>query len=433
MTTSNPATVPVVTARACTRRTLTAGLDDERTVCEHVFVRADASILHADLDSFFASVEQRDAPHLQGKPVIVGGGVVLAASYEAKAFGIRSAMGGRQARALCPHAIVVQPHFDAYVEASRAVFEIFDDTTPLVEGLSIDEAFLDVGGLRRVSGEPVAIAKKLRARVLADVGLAITVGVARTKFLAKVASAIAKPDGLLVVPPGEELAFLHPLPVQRLWGVGAKTAEKLHARGIRTVADVAQVPETALAAILGPHAGHHLHALAHNRDPRPVVVGRRRKSIGSQHALGRGARSAAELDAILVELVDRVTRRLRKAERTGRTVMLRLRFDDFTRATRSHTLEEPTDNTTTILRALRAVLAETMPLIEMRGITLLGISVANLDDDSEHQLALPFDAYANGALDAALDRVRERFGSDAVTRTVLVDREPGLEMPLLPD
>jgi DNA polymerase-4 len=398
-----------------------------------VFVRSDASILHADLDSFFASVEQRDAPHLQGKPVIVGGGVVLAASYEAKAFGVRSAMGGRQARSLCPHAIVVEPHFDAYVDASKAVFEIFEDTTPLVEGLSIDEAFLDVGGLRRVSGTPVEIATRLRTRVLADVGLPITVGVACTKFLAKVASAIGKPDGLLLVAPGEELDFLHPLPVERLWGVGAKTAEKLHARGIRTVGDVAHVPEVALTSLLGPAAGHHLHSLAHNRDPRSVVVGRRRRSIGSQHALGRGNRSPAELDAILVELVDRVTVRLRKAERTGRTVVLRLRFDDFTRATRSHTLPEATANTTTILRSLRALLADAMPVIERCGITLLGISVANLDDDDIQQLTLPFDAYSDGALDLALDRVRAKFGSGSVTRAVLANREPGVTMPLLPD
>jgi DNA polymerase-4 len=313
------------------------------------------------------------------------------------------------------------------------VFEIFADTTPLVEGLSIDEAFLDVGGLRRVSGTPVEIAARLRARVLADVGLPITVGVACTKFLAKVASAIGKPDGLLLVAPGEELNFLHPLPVQRLWGVGAKTAEKLHARGIRTVGDVARVPEVALSALLGPAAAHHLHSLAHNRDPRPVVVGRRRRSIGSQHALGRGDRSAAELDAILVELVDRVTSRLRKAGRTGRTVVVRLRFDDFTRATRSHTLPEATANTTTILRSLRALVADAMPLIEQRGITLLGISVANLDDNDTQQLTLPFDAYSDGALDTALDRVRARFGTSAVTRAVLADRAPGVSMPLLPD
>jgi hypothetical protein len=217
-----------------------------------VFVSgAEAAILHADLDAFYASVEQRDDPRLRGRPVIVGGGVVLAASYEAKAFGVQTAMGGRQARSLCPNAIVVPPRMDAYTEASRAVFEIFGDTTPLVEGISIDEAFLDVGGLRRVSGAPEEIAKTLRREVFARVGLRITVGVARTKFLAKVASRVGKPDGLLVVPPDEELAFLHPLPVDRLWGVGAVTAAKLHEHGMTTVHDVALVGESTVVAPVG--------------------------------------------------------------------------------------------------------------------------------------------------------------------------------------
>ncbi len=264
-----------------------------------------ATILHADLDAFYASVEQRDDPRLRGRPVIVGGGVVLAASYEAKAFGVRTAMGALQARRLCPGVVVVPPRISAYVEASRAVFAIFDDTTPLVEGLSIDEAFLDVGGLRRIAGPPEQIAERLRATVRERVGLAITVGVARTKFLAKVASAVAKPDGLLVVAPGAELAFLHPLPVERLWGVGRVTAAKLRSRGIVTVAEVAALPEAVLVSMLGPAAGRHLHALAHNRDPRPVQTGRRRRSIGSQHALGRpraaAGHSPAAVDAVLVE------------------------------------------------------------------------------------------------------------------------------------
>ena len=286
-------------------------------------------ILHADLDAFYASVEQRDDPRLRGRPVIVGAGVVLAASYEAKAYGVRTAMGGGQARRLCPRAIVVPPRMSAYSEASKAVFEVFETTTPLVEGLSIDEAFLDVGGLRRVSGTPTEIAVRLRRDVLERVGLAITVGVARTKFLAKVASGVAKPDGLLVVPHDGELAFLHPLPVERLWGVGAKTADKLHDRGITTVGEVARIAEAALVAMLGRASGRHLHALAHNRDPRPVEVGRRRRSIGSQRALGQGPRSRDEIDAVLVGLVDRVARRMRAAGRVGRTVVLRLRFDDF--------------------------------------------------------------------------------------------------------
>src|ERR1700748_3327281 len=217
-----------------------------------MFVRTEASILHADLDSFYASVEQRDDPALRGRPVIVGGGVVLAASYEARALGVRTAMGGAEARRLCPHAAVVPPRMSAYSEASKAVFEIFEDMSPLVEALSIDEAFLDVRGLERIQGTPLQIAVALRRAVRERVGLPITVGVARTKFLAKVASGVAKPDGLLLVPPDAELEFLHPLPVERLWGVGQVTAEKLRRRGIRTVREVAELPDTALVAMLGP-------------------------------------------------------------------------------------------------------------------------------------------------------------------------------------
>jgi DNA polymerase IV len=391
-------------------------------------------ILHADLDSFYASVEQRDEPRLRGRPVIVGAGVVLAASYEAKAFGVRSAMGGRQARELCPQAIVVPPRFEAYVEASKAVFAIFDDTSPLVEGISIDEAFLDVGGLAQVSGSPVEIAVRLRAAVRERVGLAITVGVARTKFLAKVASAVAKPDGLLYVPPEGELGFLHPLPVQRLWGVGRITAAKLHDRGIFTVGEVAELESRALVAMLGPASGHHLHALAHNRDPRPVVIGRRRRSIGGQRALGSRRRlSADEIDATLVGLVDRVCRRLRKARRVCRTVVIRLRFEDFTRITRSHTMLRATWETAAVLATARGLLAGTAPLIREGGLTLVGISLTNLDDADSLQLELPFATRDLGLLDPALDGIREKFGTDAVQRAVLLGRDPGWLPPMLPD
>ncbi len=400
-----------------------------------MFVSTGATIMHADLDAFYASVEQRDDPQLRGRPVIVGGGVVLAASYEAKAFGIRTAMGGAQARRLCPWAITVAPRFSAYVEASRAVFDVFDNTTPLVEGLSIDEAFLDVGGLLRVSGTPVEIGARLRQEVWDLVGLRITVGIARTKFLAKVASGVAKPDGLLVVAPDGELAFLHPLPVERLWGVGAVTARKLHERGIRTVADVARLDETVLIAMLGRGSGRHLHSLAHNRDPRPVQVGRRRGSIGSQHALGRARRSRSPevIDEVVVALVDRVTRRMRAASRVGRTVVLRLRFDDFTRATRSHTLPRPTAHTATVLATARELVAAVMPKIVHEGLTLVGIAVANLSDDAVVQLALPFDRASGGALDTALDGVLDRFGSGAVTRAVLLGKHSGEPMPMLLD
>ncbi|QLQ36026.1 DNA polymerase IV [Micromonospora robiginosa] len=392
----------------------------------------EATILHADLDAFYASVEQRDDPRLRGRPVIVGGGVVLACSYEAKARGVRSAMGGRQARRLCPDAIVVPPRMAAYTAASRAVFDIFRHTTPLVEGLSIDEAFLDVGGLRRLVGPPAGIAATLRDRVRREVGLPITVGVARTKFLAKVASGVAKPDGLLVVDPERELAFLHPLPVERLWGVGPVTAGRLRERGLRTVGQVARLDEPALVSLLGAGAGRHLHALAHNRDPRAVQVGRRRSSMGAQHALGREPHSPAELDAVLAGLVDRVAGRMRDARRTGRTVTLRLRFADYTRATRSHTLDKPTAQTAPLRAAARALLRAALPQIERRGVTLLGVSVGNLDD-GHTQLTLPFTTDPGPALDAALDAVRDRFGSRALTRGVLLGRDPGVEMPRLPD
>jgi DNA polymerase IV len=396
-----------------------------------VFVSGAATILHADLDSFYASVEQRDDPRLRGRPVIVGAGVVLAASYEAKARGVRTAMSGRSARRLCPDAVVVPPRMSAYSEASKAVFEIFEDTAPVVEGLSIDEAFLDVRGLDHISGTPVEIARRLRERVRAEVGLPITVGVAGTKFLAKVASAVAKPDGLLVVEPARELEFLHPLPVERLWGVGRVTAARLHERGITTVAQVAALDERELVLMLGGASGRHLHALAHNHDPRPVQVRRRRRSIGAQRALGRRRRSREELAGVLIALVDRVARRLRAAHRVCRTVVLRMRFADFSRATRSCTLRDPTAQTHTILQTARELLRASMPMIERRGVTLLGIALANLADEGAVQLVLPFDRARD--LDAVVDRVRERFGSGAITRGALVGRDPGVWVPLLPD
>ena len=410
------------------------GLPGWCRTCEHVFVPVgEASILHADLDAFYASVEQRDDPRLRGRPVIVGSGVVLAASYEAKACGVRTAMNGAQALRQCPRAIVVEPRMWAYSEASKAVFRVFENTTPLVEGLSIDEAFLDVGGLRKISGTPTDIAQRLRSEIMAQVGLPITVGVARTKFLAKVASGVAKPDGLLVVSPDRELEFLHPLAVERLWGVGEITAEKLRNRGLTTVGDVAMLPEAALIAMLGRASGRHLHALAHNRDPRPIEVGRRRRSIGSQRALGRSPKSAETLDAVLAGLVDRVTRRMRSAGRAGRTVTLRLRFDDFSRATRSHTLPQATGQTRAILVTARSLMSAAGPMIERQGITMVGISVGNLGNESTVQLALPFDKASNDELDSALDHVRDRFGTNAITRGVLLGRDQGLTIPMLPD
>jgi DNA polymerase-4 len=402
-------------------------------MCKHRIVRDEATILHADADSFFASVEQRDDPSLRGRPVIVGGGVVLAASYEAKAYGIRTAMGGSQARALCPHALVVSPRMSAYAEASRELYALFEDTTPSVEGLSIDEAFLDVRGMERIAGTPWEIAVRLRRNAHERLGLPLTVGIARTKHLAKIASAVAKPDGLLLVPPGDELAFLHPLPVERIWGVGPATAARLHRIGVVTAGDLARVPKGGLEATLGKAAARQLHALANNYDPRPVRRRPRRRSIGSQHAFGLRRASPEEIESDLFAIVDRVTRRLRAAKRVGRTVVLRFRFGDYTRATRSHTLCHPTAQTRVVLAAAHSLLANAQPLIDSRGLTLIGLTIANLHDDLPLQLCLPFDTDSGELLDAALDEIRTRYGPTAITRGLLLGRRPGQDMPLLPD
>ena len=396
-------------------------------------MRGEATVLHADLDAFYASVEQRDAPELRGRPVIVGGGVVLAASYEAKARGVRTAMGGRQARELCPDAVVVPPRMEAYSAASKDVFAIFRDTTPLVEGLSIDEAFLEVGGLRRIGGTPEQIAVRLRERVRAEAGLAISVGVARTKFLAKVASAVSKPDGLLVVEPDREEQFLLPLPVERLWGVGAVTAEKLHRYGVHTVGELAELEAATAERMLGKATGAHVHALARLRDPRPVDTTRRRGSIGSQRALGSRPRSAEELDLILTQIVDRLARRLRDGDRVCRTVVLRLRFGDFSKATRSRTLGAPTDRTAIVLTVARALLAAALPEIAARGITLIGFSLSQLDRADRVQPELPIDWGDEARLDTVLDDLRDRYGASSVSRAAQLGRDPGWSSPILPE
>jgi DNA polymerase-4 len=394
---------------------------------------SEPTILHADVDAFYASVEQRDHPRLRGRPVIVGGGVVLAASYEARAHGVRSAMGGSQARCLCPDAIVVEPRWEAYTAASKGVFEIFRDTSPVVEGLSSEEAFLDVRGLRPISGAPEEIAGRLRRRVRDQVGLAISVGVARTKVLAKVASGVAKPDGLLVVPADGEREFLHALRVERVWGIGPSTSRKLHAHGLHTVGDVAAASEGALIGVLGRAAGRHLHAIAHNRDPRPVRTGRRRRSYGAQSAFGLRPRPHDYAEAVLAALVDRAARRMRTAGRVGATVTLRLRFADFSRATRSTTLPRPTAQTRPILAAGRRLFAEARPVIEQRGLTLVGITVANVNGDGGGiQLELPLGLGWTRALDLAIDELRERFGPDAITRATLVGRRRDLSPALFP-
>ena len=392
----------------------------------------EGTVLHADLDAFFASVEQRDDPSLRGKPVIVGGGVVMAASYEARLRGVRGAMGGRQAMRLCPEAIVVPPRMHAYTQASKDVFEVFRDTTPLVEGMSIDEAFLEVGGLRKIRGRPSTIAAQLRQDVRQRVGLPISVGVARTKYLAKVASAMAKPDGVLVVPTDRELEFLHALPVERLWGVGKVTSAKLHELRLHTVGSVAALGERELQSLIGPTAGRHLYALSHNRDPRRVESGKRRRSMGSQHAMGRGPHTTEELDVILLTLVDRVTRRMRGAGRTGGTVTIRLRFDDFTRSTSSRTIARPTAHTMAILDVARMLVRSRNAEITTKGITLLGVAVSGLDDNPA-QLVLPLDIESGGELDETIDSIREKFGSSSLRRAVQAGRRERPEMPILPD
>ncbi|HEY1532176.1 MAG TPA: DNA polymerase IV [Galbitalea sp.] len=396
-------------------------------------MRGEATVLHADLDAFYASVEQRDAPALRGRPVIVGGGVVLAASYEARARGVRTAMGGRQARDLCPEAIVVPPRMEAYSAASRDVFEIFRDTTPLVEGISIDEAFLEVGGLRHLVGTPEQVAVRLRERVRTEVGLAISVGVARTKFLAKVASAVSKPDGLLIVEPHREQEFLLPLPVERLWGVGAITAEKLHRYGVHTVGELADLEAATAERMLGRAAGAHLHALARLRDPRPVESTRRRSSVGSQRALGSKPRSLEELDVILTQLVDRLARRLRDGDRVCRTVVLRLRFGDFAKATRSRSVGAATDRTAVLLAVAQGLLAAAAIEIEQRGITLIGISLSNFRSVDGLQPELPIDWSEGASLDTVLDAVRDRFGATSLARAAQLGRDPGWSTPVLPE
>ena len=333
------------------------------------------TILHADADAFFVSVAQRDDPSLRGLPVVVGGGVVMAASYEARRFGVRGGMGGARARRLCPQLVVAQSSWEAYGEASRALFAVFDRHAPVVERLGIEEAFLDVRGL---PASPQQIAQRLRREVRAEVGLTVTVGVARTKLVAKMASRAAKPDGLLVVAAEREREFLDPLAVEELWGVGPRIARKLHAQGLRTVGELARLEEAALVAILGTGPGRLVCDLAQNRERRPVQPNRPRRSYGAQRALGRSRGTPVDLDEVLTGLVERVTRRMHSAGATGRTVLLRLRFDDYSRLARSRTLAEPTAAAAPILAAARGLLAAAMATIEREGLTCIGVAVTNL-------------------------------------------------------
>ncbi|MGZ6953880.1 MAG: DNA polymerase IV [Acidimicrobiia bacterium] len=379
------------------------------------------AILHLDLDAFYASVEQRERPELRGRPVVVGGlggrGVVAAASYEAREFGVQSAMPTARARRACPDAVFVAPRMDRYAAVSKEVMAILRSATPLVEPLSLDEAFLDVTGAQRLLGSGPDIAAMLRARIRDELGLAASVGVAATKMLAKIASDLAKPDGMLVVELGTELEFLHPLPVRRLWGVGPATQKKLTRLGVSTIGDLAAIPEDTLVRALGEAAGRHLHALAQNRDPRPVEPHRPTKSIGHEETFAADRHDRRGLEQDVVRMADLVGARLREHRFVARTVQLKLRYHDFTTITRAHTLAEPTDLAATIAREARALL----DAVDLRaGIRLLGVTALQLDAADAVQGQLDFDdggaARGADALERTLDAVRARFGTDAVGR-----------------
>ena len=386
-----------------------------------------ATILHADLDAFYASVEQMLDPSLQGKPVAVGGGVVLAASYEAKAFGVHGGMPGRQARELCPELIFVGGHFKDYQRLGDAAIKVLGDFTPLVERISIDEAFANVRGCTHLFGPPIAIAHAIRQRVRAELGLPISVGVARTKHLAKIASQVAKPDGLKVVDPEAELAFLHDLPVELMWGVGPATKTRLNAIDVHTIGQLAQIPGWSLERLLGPAAGEKLRALAWNCDPREIRTHHRAHSAGAQSALGRKPAEESVFRPVLRHLADRVATRLRAKSRPGRTVTVRVRFADLRSVTRSVTLDGPISATMILAEIaedlVRGVLADHA---QENIISLLAISVSHLDDRAQLQLDLPFGledekrrpgarrGMARFMADRAIDRVRLRFGWESV-------------------
>ena len=396
-----------------------------------------ATILHADLDAFYASVEQLLDPSLRGKPIAVGGGVVLAASYEAKAFGVRGGMSGWRARQLCPQLRFVDGHFDAYQRLGDAALKIVGDYTPLVERLSIDEAFADVVGCERLFGSPVEIAQTIRRRVRRELGLPISVGVARTKHLAKIASQVAKPDGLVVVDPGAELAFLHDLPVELMWGVGPVAKARLAAAGVCKIGQLAAMPDQRLGALLGRALGAKLATLAWNRDARAIRTEHRAQSAGAQSALGKRPAQPGVFTPVLWHLADRIGTRLRAKARPGRTVSVRVRFADLRSVTHSVTLPQPVAQTAMLAEIaedlVRAVLAKHP---RERTISLLAISVSNLERRSTIQLELPLGladearrpgsrkGAARAQADRAIDAVRDRFGWEAVRYASLAGGRP---------
>lgn len=403
-------------------------------------VQPGPSILHVDLDAFYASVEQRNRPELRGKPIAVGGGVVLAASYEARRFGVRSAMPLRQARQLCPRLVVVDGSYGDYLELSNQVFDICRRFTPVVEQISIDEAFLDVSGAHHLFGSGREIATSVRAAVRDELQLPISAGVAGTKFLAKIASRVAKPDGCVEVPLGRELEFLHPLPVDFLWGVGPATRAKLETLGIHSIGDLAETPQSALTGRIGRAAAAHLHALSGNRDPRAVRTDRSARSVGAQRAFGGNVIDRDVWRQVVRAIADRVGARLRHKRRAGRTLSVRVRFADLEVVSRATTLAAPVNSTD-------ALFTVTMELVDRavaeaaagRGLSLIGLSVSKLVVAPHLQLELPLgsggsvDARRSGSsvalsrslLDAAVDDVRERFGKEAVVAGSTMTR-PGL-------
>jgi DNA polymerase IV len=388
---------------------------------------ATATILHADLDAFYASVEQLIDPTLRGKPIAVGGGVVLAASYEAKAFGVHGGMSGWRARELCPQLVFVSGHFKEYQRLGDAAMKVIGDFTPLVERISIDEAFADVAGCTHLFGSPAEIAKSIRHRVRTELGLPISVGVARTKHLAKIASQVAKPDGLVVVDPAAELAFLHDLPVELMWGVGPVTKARLAEQDVHTIGQLAAVPGQSLQHLLGRALGDKLTALAWNRDPRAIRTRHRARSAGAQSALGRKPAEERVFRPALRHLADRIATRLRAKSRPGRTVTVRVRFANLRSVTRSITLPAPICATTLLAEIaeelVRGVLADHP---REKTISLLAISVSNLETHAAVQMELPLSLAgderragsrknaARFVADRAMDAIRDRFGWEAV-------------------
>jgi DNA polymerase-4 len=395
--------------------------------CDGVETASTATVLHADLDAFYASVEQLLDPRLRGKPIAVGGGVVLAASYEARAFGVRSGMPGRRARQLCPGLTFVGGHFDEYQRLGDAAIAVLGDFTPSIERISIDEAFADVAGCTHLFGSPSAIAQTIRARVRTELGLPMSIGVARTKHLAKIASQVAKPDGLVVVDPATELDFLHELPVALMWGVGPATEARLAGIGVATIGQLAEHSPHAIQRLLGSGVGSKLTALAWNRDPRPIQTQRRACSAGAQSALGRQPATERVVKPTLHHLADRIGARLRAKSLAGRTITVRVRFADLRSVTRAFTLPAPISATRALAETAEELVRGVLAVHPAeKTISLLAISVSNLEAHGIVQLELPLERGDHGRrpgtkeglarlrADSAVDAIRKRFGERAI-------------------